>query len=310
MRLDSVRAVISAVAMIACAFSAGALRVNAQEQASTAYPPTMAGASEIAVYKTAGDTQLKLYIFQPAGNKAGNRTPAIVFYFGGGWVNGSPEQFHRQCLYFSSRGMVAIAVDYRVRSRNNTTPLDAVRDAKSSMRWVRKNASRLGIDPSRIVAAGGSAGGHLAAALGIINGLDEPEGDPGVSSRANALVLYNPVVITSPVAGTDLKGFGAGRGSAEDMEAISPYQHIGKGEPPTIVFHGRADTTVPFPNAEAFTAKMIEMGNQCKLVGFDGAAHGFFNTPRFYSVVLAQTDEFLVSIGYLQGRAAVPHDWK
>ncbi|HVY93568.1 MAG TPA: alpha/beta hydrolase, partial [Bryobacteraceae bacterium] len=259
-------------------------------------------------YKTAGDTQLKLYIFRPAGNKAGNRTPAIVFYFGGGWVNGSPEQFHRQCLYFSSRGMVAIAVDYRVRSRNNTTPLDAVRDAKSSMRWVRTNAGRLGIDPSRIAAAGGSAGGHLAAALGIIDGLDEPNEDLSVSSRANALVLYNPVVITSPVAGMDLKGFGAGRGSVEDMEAISPWHHIGKGEPPTIVFHGRADTTVPFSHAEAFAAKMVEMGNQCRLVGFDGAVHGFFNTPKFYGDVVAQTDDFLVSLGYLKSKAAAPHE--
>ena len=270
----------------------------------------MAGASEVAVYKTAGDTPLKLYIFQPAGNKAGNRTAAIVFYFGGGWVNGSPEQFHRQCLYFSSRGLVAIAVDYRVRSRNNTTPVDAVRDAKSSMRWVRKNAERLGIDASRIAAAGGSAGGHLAAALGIIQGLDEPNEDLSISSRANALVLYNPVLITSPVAGTDLNGFGGGRASREDMEAISPYHHIASGEPPTIVFHGRADTTVPFSNAEAFAAKMVEMGNRCKLVGFDGAGHGFFNTPKFYGDVVKQTDDFLVSIGYLKGKAADPDDRK
>jgi acetyl esterase len=66
------------------------------------------------------------------------------------------------------------------------------------------------------------------------------------------------------------------------------------------VFHGRADTTVPFENAEAFTAKMVEMGNQCRLVGFDGAGHGFFNTPEFYSDVLAQTDQFLASLGYLE----------
>ncbi|HVY92768.1 MAG TPA: hypothetical protein VHA14_08465, partial [Bryobacteraceae bacterium] len=85
------RTTITAVVVIACALSAGTSRGIAQQQASTAYPPTMAGASEVAVYKTAGNTQLKLYIFQPAGNKAGNRTPAIVFYFGGGWVNGSPE---------------------------------------------------------------------------------------------------------------------------------------------------------------------------------------------------------------------------
>ncbi|HVV44695.1 MAG TPA: alpha/beta hydrolase [Bryobacteraceae bacterium] len=292
----------TASAIIVCALSLGVSLGMAQEQLSNAYPPTMAGASEVAVYKTVGDTQLKLYIFQPAGNRQGNRTPAIVFYFGGGWVTGTPEQFHRQCVYFASRGMVAIGVDYRVRSRNNTTPLDAVRDAKSSMRWVRKNANRLGIDPSRIVAAGGSAGGHLAAAAAIVEGLDEPDEDLSVSSRPNALVLYNPVVITAPVAGTDLKGFGANRASQEEMEAISPYHHIRKGEPPTVIFHGRADTTVPFPEAQAFTAKMVELGNQCQLVGFDGAIHGFFNKPEFYSDVVTRTDGFLVSLGYLRKR--------
>ncbi|HVW11720.1 MAG TPA: alpha/beta hydrolase [Bryobacteraceae bacterium] len=308
MKLASVRPAIASGVAIAAVLSIVASAGLAQEQASTVYPPAMAGASEVAVYKTIGDTQLRLYIFQPAGNRAGNRTPAIVFYFGGGWVNGSPEQFHRQCVYFSSRGMVAIAVDYRVRSRNNTTPLDAVRDAKSSLRWVRENAARLGIDPSRIAAAGGSAGGHLAAAAGIIDGLDEANEDLSVSSRPNALVLYNPVVITALVAGTNLKGFGTDRGPIEEMEAISPYHHIARGDPPTIVFHGRADTTVPFASAEAFRAKMVEMGNRCELVGFDGAGHGFFNTPKFYSDVAAQTDDFLVSIGYLKGKAESAHD--
>lgn len=292
----------------ACAFSVGTSLAFGQERESRAYPPTMEGASEVAVYKTVGDLELKLYIFQPVGNRPGNPTPAIVFYFGGAWSTGSPEQWHRQCRYFSSRGMVAIAVDYRVRSRNNTTPLDAVHDAKSSLRWIRQNAPRLGIDPSRIAAAGGSAGGHLAATLGIIDGLDEPTEDRRISSRANALVLYNPAVVLAPVEGTTLgggRGGGAGGNSNEDRQAISPYHHITAGEPPTITFHGKQDQTIDYATAEIFTKKMVEAGNRAELVLFDGAGHGFFNSGQYYPGVLAQTDRFLASLGYVKGNPTV-----
>jgi acetyl esterase/lipase len=298
----TVAPVVAAGLMAASLLLIGAPPAVAQERESRAYPPTMEGASEVAVYKKVGDVDLKLYVFQPAGNRAGSRTPAIVFFYGGGWTNGSPEQWHRQCMYLSSRGMVAIAVDYRVRSRHNTTPLDAVRDAKSSMRWVRQHANRLGIDPSRIAAAGGSAGGHLAAAVGVIDGLDEPTDDPGISSRANALVLYNPAVVLAPVEGTNLGGGrgGAAGGASEDRSAISPYHHVTPGDPPTITFHGKKDATINYLTAEIFTKKMVVAGNRAELVLFDHAEHGFFNSGAYYSDVLAQTDKFLSSLGYLK----------
>jgi acetyl esterase len=305
--LDSVRTALGACLMVPLTLSVGAPLARGQERESRAYPPTLEGASEVAVYKTVGDTELKLYIFQPAGNQPGNLTPAILFYFGGGWTNGSPEQWHRQCLYFSSRGMVAIAVDYRVRSRNDTTPLDAVHDAKSSVRWVRQNGERLGIDPSRIAACGGSAGGQLAAAAGIIDGLDEPGEDLSVSSRANALVLYNPAVVMAPVEGTDLgRGHGPGGDTDEERQAISPYHHVNKGDPPTITFHGREDRTIPYAAAEAFTEKMVDVGNRAELVLFDEAGHGFFNSGSYYPDVLARTDRFLATLGFLKGEPTVP----
>ncbi len=106
----------------------------------------------------------------------------------------TPEQFEQQCRYLASRGMVAITVDYRVASRHKTKAVDAVRDAKSAVRWFRSHAAELMIDPDRIVAAGGSAGGHLAACTGTLNDFDEPDEDHSVSSRPNALVLFNPAV--------------------------------------------------------------------------------------------------------------------
>jgi acetyl esterase/lipase len=290
-----------AIAALVCLGCAGAL---AQPPAA-AYPPQMEGA-QVEVYKTIGEVKLNLYIFNPPGHQGGDRRAAIVFFFGGGWRSGSPRQFEQPCRHLASRGMVAITADYRVFTRHAVKVVDCVRDAKSAIRWVRQNARRLGIDPGRIAAGGGSAGGHLAAATGLIRGLDEPGEDSSISSRPDALVLFNPAVVLALAEGAP-----AGRAPAEvqeragiDPEKISPYHHIRKGAPPAIIFHGKADTTVPYRTVELFTKKMTELGNRCELVGFDGQAHGFFNYGRggsqMYSETLKQADEFLVSLGYLK----------
>ena len=285
----------------------GAETIPAQGARRLSYPPVLPGAS-VETYKTIGHTNLQLYIFTPKHRAPTNNRPAIVFFFGGGWISGSPQQFEKQCQYFASRGMVAITADYRVASRQGAKPAQCVADAKSAIRWVRKNATRLGADPKRIVASGGSAGGHLAACTGVVPGLDEPGEDASISAVPNAAVLFNPALVLAPLDDQTFAGFGA-RLNAERMgvepRQLSPAHHVGPGAPPMIIFHGRADTTVPFVTAEAFTAKMKAAGNRCELVGFDGQGHGFFNYGRdgnqFFLQTLKQTDEFLASLGYLSG---------
>src|SRR5262245_37466762 len=161
--------------------------------AAQAYPPKFDGARS-ETYKKVGDVTLSLNIFEPPGASAPNR-PAIVFFFGGGWTNGSPAQFEQHCRHLASRGMVAITADYRVASRHQVKPTACLADAKSAIRWVRQNAKRLGIDPQRIAAGGGSAGGHLAAATATVPGFDEPGEDTKVSAVPNALVLFNPALV-------------------------------------------------------------------------------------------------------------------
>ena len=203
-----------------------------------------------------------------------------MFFFGGGWTSGSPQQFEKQCQYFASRGMVAITADYRVASRQQVKPVQCVADAKSAIRWVRKNAARLGVDPNRIVASGGSAGGHIAACTAVVPGLDEPGEDTSISAVPNAAVLFNPALVLAPLEGLNLERFES-RVGAERMgiepQKLSPAHNVRAGAPPMIIFHGKADTTVPYATAEAFAAKMKAAGNRCELVGFDGQAHGFFN---------------------------------
>ena len=271
--------------------------------AQTTYPPVMAGA-RAEVYKSVGDTTLSLYFFEPAGPVQKNR-PAIVFFFGGGWNSGNPTQFEPQCRALAARGIVAITADYRVASRQKTKPVDCVADAKSAVRWLRTHAARLGLDPQRIAAAGGSAGGHIAAAT-LVPGLDEPGEGTAVSCRPDALVLFNPGLVLAPINGYTPAGFGttlsAERLGAE-TNALSPGHHVTRGLPPTIIFHGDADTTIPFTASELFTSLMRAAGNRCELMRFPGQAHGFFNFTRVdnrpYHETLAATDAFLVSLGYL-----------
>lgn len=229
---------------LALLFSGVAMAVTVQNIAA---PETLPGA-DTRVYKTVGETNLRLHIYQPPDRKQGDKLPAIVFFFGGGWRNGTPAQFVEHCQHFAARGMVAITAEYRVRSRHNVTPLECIADAKSAMRWLRRNANKLGIDASRIAAGGGSAGGHLAAALATVKGFDDRTDDLQVSVVPNALVLFNPAL--------DVANIPADYGFGEQAKAASPLQNVRNRMPPTIIFHGTADTTVPFAQATSFCAAL------------------------------------------------------
>lgn len=257
------------------------------------------------VYKTVGSTKLNLYIFSNAKHEHGKPRPAIVFFFGGGWSTGSPRQFEPQARYFASRGMIAISADYRIRTRDSSKVTDSISDARSAIRWVRANAKRLGIDPDRIAAGGGSAGGHLAAATAFISEFDDPEEDQKISALPNALVLFNPALVLAPMPGIDL-GREAGRLNsafvgAEPIKA-SPAHHVKAGGPPTIIFHGESDSTVPYNTAKAFSEKMKAAGNQCQLIGYPGQEHGFFNGEPARTRTLESADQFLTSLGWLEAK--------
>jgi len=258
-------------------------------------PLTIEGAASY-VYKSINQTELRLHVFMPADQGPAPK-PAVVFFFGGGWANGNVDQFVPQSKHLSERGLVAIVADYRVFDRHMTSPFEAMADAKSAIRWLRSHAKELHIDPQRIAAAGGSSGGHIALSAGVLEAFDEPAEDKSISSAPNALVLFNPAVDTT----TRAERFGP-----RWMEA-SPMHHIHRGIPPTVVFHGKADTRVPYAGVERFCTESRKAGNQCQLFGYEGATHGFFNPSRdggtWYRQTLAEMDRFLTTIGYLSGES-------
>ena len=250
---------------------------------------------EVVTYRKTEQAELKLEIFRPAGWKAHDERPAIVFFFGGGWVGGSTTQFHPQATRLASRGMVAYCADYRVRSRHETSPFEAVADAKAAVRWIWRNAGRQGVDPKKIVSAGGSAGGHLAACSGLVAGHDEvKDGEPAFIPAA--MVLFNPVIDTSK------KGYGYAK-LKERYRELSPVEHVHDKTAPTLVLVGSADTTTPVTGHKLFEARMKEKKRSCRLIIFQGQKHGFFNARgdnENYWGTLAGMEQFLGDLNYIR----------
>ncbi len=251
-------------------------------------------AQEQLLYKKVDTTQLYLTIYRSALKEPNKKTPAIIFFFGGGWNNGTVKQFEPQAMYFSQRGMTCILADYRVKERQNSTPFESLKDAKSAIRYIREHANDLNIDPTKIAAAGGSAGGHLAAATALITDYNESTDNTSISCIPDALVLFNPVFDNGP------GGYGYER-ILDAYKNFSPLHNIKNGAPTTIVFLGEKDHLIPAETAKYYKTVMEKVKSRCDLFLYEGQGHGFFNYKNleYYKKTVSETDTFLQSIGFL-----------
>jgi acetyl esterase/lipase len=240
-----------------------------------------------------------MHVFLPDGFDASDRRPAVVFFFGGGWNGGNPGQFYPFSEYLTERGMVAMAAEYRTKTSHGTDPFACVADAKAAMRWARQNAAKWGIDPQRLAAGGGSAGGHLAATTAFLPGLNEDGAKLSDSCVPDALILYNPVIDNGPT------GYGYDR-IGDRFPEFSPLHNIGpQVPPPTITFLGTNDSLIPLETMRTFADAIRREGGRCDVHIYENAPHGFFNKRewgnlRYFEVVRA-TDRFLGSLGWLEG---------
>lgn len=250
-------------------------------------------------YKTVNGSSLEMRFISPSSTKGAKPMPAILFFFGGGWQTGKITAFASQADSVAQRGMVAVLVQYRTETSHQATPYDCLADALTAMRYVRANAKRFNIDPKRICAAGGSAGGHLAAACALTSGFDAPDDDLSVSAKPNALVLFNPVVDNS------VNGYGYDR-IKERWESFSPFHNIRKGAPPTLILLGTKDRWLPVSTAQEYKQKMEKVGSRCDLKLYENQKHGFFNRfiggPAIYDDTVNEMLRFLESIGYIQSK--------
>lgn len=257
---------------------------------------------EAFVYRGEGESALRLHVFGHREALArGGKQPAIFLIHGGGWRGGRPAMLAPQCVHFASRGLVAISIQYRLLGQPGVEgPQTCLADAKAAWHWVIANAEMLGIDPARIAAGGGSAGGHLASALVSVPGHEHAD-DPGRGQaiRPAALVLYNPVY--------DLvDGWSGGAKVAEqaglDLTAFSPAHQVRPGFPPTLVLSGELDELAPPALHHAFVQRMKAAANQAEFIEYQGAGHGFFNfkpeaVNPWFTQTLQAADRFLAERG-------------
>lgn len=241
------------------------------------------------VYKTVGDRDLKLHIFEPEGHTASDCRSVFLIIHGGGWKGGDPWRCYPFADYFRKQGMLAITIDYRLIGRSdNATVFDCVRDGKSAVRFIRQHAAELGADSQRIVVSGCSAGGHIAAGTALFEDVHEPHEDSSVSSQPNAMVLYYPVIDTSAA------GYGQQK-IGDHWQQLSPLHHVRTKLPPTILFHGTGDTVTPYVGAVAFHEKMTAADNNCELISHPDGGHGYliFDVELFQAA-MQRTQQFLL----------------
>ncbi|MBI4623572.1 MAG: alpha/beta hydrolase [Verrucomicrobia bacterium] len=251
------------------------------------------------VFKKTPQGDLKLYCFLPKDWKAEDKRPGIVFWFGGGFVGGTPTQFYAKAEYLASRGLVCVCAEYRVKNTHGTGLDKCAEDARSAMRWVKQHAPELGVDPGRVIASGGSAGGTLSLLAALGAGPDATDDDISISPKPCALVLFNPA--QGEAVMSRIGGEGAERERV--VRLIAPLNEPQKGLPPAIFFFGTADQLL-IPS-RAFCEKSIALGNRCELWTAEGMPHGFFNRQPWHDATLRKADEFLTALGYLKGEPQI-----
>ncbi|MFM8471277.1 MAG: prolyl oligopeptidase family serine peptidase [Limisphaerales bacterium] len=229
----------------------------------------------------------KADLYLPASNPSGARRPAVVIIHGGGWTGGDKGAAREINIgtNLALNGYVGLSINYVLASTNKdakaTWPQN-LHDCMTAVRWLRKHAERLQVNPQRIGVIGGSAGGHLAAMLAVLgekDGLD-PKGPYGeFSCRVQCAVdLYGP----ADLAGHhDITMLGKKIAEAPELyRAASPVTYVDKNDPPILIMHGTADKTVDLEQSKLFAAKLKEVGARHELVIVPGAPHTFHLQPK------------------------------
>ncbi len=246
--------------------------------------------SAIQVYKKIDNTELEAHIFYPENHEKKDKAPVYVFFHGGGWAVGIPEWGYTNCKRYQEKGMVAISFEYRLLDIHGSNIINCVEDVNSAILWVRQHANELGIDPEKVVAAGFSAGGHLASSTAILDKFTINDGT--FNSRPNAFIAHSASYNTT-------KSNFFRRQSNGKPESISTFHNAKKGLPPSIFFHGTNDHLAPLSEFTEFRDKMESLGNDFDYKIFQNVGH-FFGDQKASNEVRILTDQFLKKLGYIK----------
>ncbi len=247
------------------------------------------------IYQSEDGFELVAHCFFPENHDPSDLKPAIVFFHGGLWDVSMATQFTPHCMHFASRGIVAVAVEYRVSSKDNSTPEDAMEDAQMAMLWLKHNHVTLGVDPNRIVAAGAASGAHMALSLAMLPDAIEID---GYSPRPLGVIALSSIVDTTK-KGSEFERFRDPKSATK----LSPSKLVRKGLCPTLIVHGKSDTIVPHEPAAKFAKAMKRKKNRCEFIDFEAVNHSFFNfnvSAKHFEITLNSMDAFLASLDCIE----------
>jgi acetyl esterase/lipase len=261
-------------------------RNPASDRAKVAVEP-----GKVFVYKKSGKSPQELEVYFPPDWTATKKLPGVILFHGGGWGGGTLDQFRYACRYFASRGLVAATANYQLASREGggTRKRVCITDAQSAIRWMKEHAAELGIDPARIITGGGSAGGHVSMLATLNPALNDPADPPNFDTGVVAYLLFNPAF--------DPK-------DSNDAE-VDVLRHLKPGLPPAIFFFGTNDQWKRGTDAARERLKTLGTSRD-ELWIAEGQGHGFFNSPPWQDVTLAEADRFLGRLGLVAGSPTLP----
>ena len=251
----------------------------------------------IKTYKNVDGFNLDLHIFLPDSIDKSKKSPVMVYFSGGSWTKGTPEWDFYNCANYAKKGWVAVAVEYRIADKHETTPFEAVKDARSAIRWLRINSELYNIDTERIVASGNSAGGHLVLNTALADEINENTDNISYSASPNIL-LVNSGVYSLYSDGSSTDWISKGLKDKTFIKKISPHHLLKKGLPPMLIIHGTNDKSVDYLSAKNFADAMKQIGNEFEFQTLEGAPHHIWYDRRYSGKVAAFRKDFLKKYGY------------
>jgi len=230
-------------------------------------------------YGKEGGENLLLDLYTPIDDRIQLR-PGIVFIHGGGWTGGDKAEFSDKAKEMAGRGYVAVTVNYRLAPKHRFPA--AVEDVQRAVRWLKSRSTELRLDPDRIGAMGSSAGGHLAAMLGVKDGREKGGASNEPSSRVHCVVdYYGRMDLNIEQAGTNFTDFRPvfiGKTKPEGTELYaeaSPITYVDQKTAAFLIVHGSKDPQVEPINSLKMFSALEKVGVEASLLMLANEGHGF-----------------------------------
>lgn len=256
-----------AFAVLVLALASAATLVAQSEQKDLAYSTDASGSYKSDLYRPAGEGPF----------------PAIVFIHGGSWRSGNKSNFSSLAKDLAARGYVGLSIDYDLKP--HSWPL-SLAEATAAVGFLRDHAREYHVDPARVLVAGESAGGEIAALVAM---------DP--ANHIAGAIMLNGVYDLTGNYGVIKRYLGGPCGEIGTVcRDASPMTHIRAGAPPFFVGHGTSDYTVPFASAQLFASEMKAAGNRVTFYPVKGAPHSYWSKRKYYADNLAAVEAFLAGL--------------